>query len=84
MSPDPSAPATKEDIRLLMEEMGKLYDRVVQSEERLQEWKQEIVDEFHVVAEDLRHDLFGITKDQLAGHEDRIVRLEKHTKLIAA
>lgn len=42
-------------------------------------WKEEIIHEFHVVAEDMRHDAFGIQKDRIADHEHRITRLERRT-----
>lgn len=84
-----SAPATKQDIQMLMEEIGKLYDTNAQ-------WKQEIIEtmdkkisasetkiihQFRVIAEDMRHDAFGIQKDRIEDHEHRIRRLERHTKL---
>jgi|CXWL01.1.fsa_nt_gi hypothetical protein len=78
--------ATKQDIALLMEEIGKLYDANQRwKDEIIQktgEWKDEIISEFKLVAEDMHHDLHGVTKDRFEGHEQRIVRLEKHTKLV--
>ena len=104
-SDNTQSPATKQDIAMLMEEIGKLYDanqrwkdEIIQKTVSKQEWRVELdalrlemkaqnskmFDEFRLVAEDLRHELFGITKDRLEGHEERIVRLERHTKLVAA
>jgi hypothetical protein len=82
MKHDENAPATKKDVQLLMEEIGKLYvanerwkDEILDKNEA---WKDEIVHEFKVVAEDLRHDLLGVHKDKIENHEDRLVRLERH------
>ena len=67
-------PATKEDIRSIMEELGKLYD----ANER---WKNEILDQFALTVEIIREDLKGANRDRIEMHEDRIVRLEKHARL---
>lgn len=74
-----------------MESMGKLYDRVAHVEQdvhelrdNVKEWKKEIIHEFKIIAEDLRHDLIGIHKDKLENHEDRITRIEEHVGLAAA
>lgn len=71
MTQDATAPATKEDVRLLMEEIGKLY---VANEG----WKEELKRYFDVVAENIRHDAYhGALADKIARHEDRIVALER-------
>ncbi len=49
----------------------------------MKEWKSEIIHEFQVVAEDLRHDAFGIQKDRITDHERRITRLERRTEVRA-
>lgn len=79
-SHDPQAAATKEDIALLMEEFGKLYEATERwknemagtmhnwKEEfhtEMQTWKDEIIHEFHIVAEDIRHDAMGAQKDSI-------------------
>lgn len=89
---DPTAPATKADIALLMQEMGKLYDANYRWKEELKEyvtrwkiemmekmdkWKDDLHRHFDVVAEDMRHDVFGINNDRFEVHEDRIRRLER-------
>jgi len=85
---DPNAPATKEDIRLLMEGIGKLY-------EANEQWKADIVEQiaasevrtkehFDLVAENLTHDFQSAFRDKLEQHEDRIVRLERDAGLRAA
>ncbi len=60
---------------MLMDEFGKMYTAI-------ERFKKEIVHEFHTVVEGLRHDDLGIIKDQTQGHEDRIVRLERHSGLV--
>jgi hypothetical protein len=84
MSTDPGAPATKEDIRLLMEQMGTYYantaDRFAAVEQRIEE----LHEHFGVVAENIKHDFRGAFADKLDQHEDRIVRLERRAGLRAA
>jgi len=81
---DPQAAATKRDIAMLMDEIGKLYVAN-------QKWKDEIMNHFDVVAENMHHDLLGAHKDKIGvlsdrseKHEKRIAKLEQHTGLIAA
>jgi hypothetical protein len=79
--------ATKEDIRLLredmkfvMEQMGTYYSRtegqIADLKDEMVEWKDAVVLQFQVIAEDLRHDLIGIHKDKIEDHEQRLIRLE--------
>ncbi|MBI2524146.1 hypothetical protein HYW11_02960 [Candidatus Peregrinibacteria bacterium] len=85
------APATKQDIHLLMEQMGKYYQQTEQRIERLEEeftqkvddWKKEIIHEFHVVAENLHYDFKGALNDKIQNHENRIVHLEERVGLAA-
>lgn len=74
MTTDPTAPATKQDITLLMREIGRLYD----ANER---WKQEILLHFDTAVEQFRHDLRSINIEKIQDHDNRIVRLELHTGL---
>jgi hypothetical protein len=67
---DSQAAATKQDIQMLMDSMGKLYE----ANER---WKEEIIHEFKVVAEDIRHDALGANKDKIQNHENRITHVEQ-------
>jgi hypothetical protein len=82
MPKDSSAPATKRDIGLLMEQMGAYYDkterRISGLQEEMKAWKKEIIHEFHVSVENIRHDLKGANKDRIEDHEHRISRLEQH------
>lgn len=88
MPTDGSALATKDDIRLLMEEIGKLYaanerwkgeleEQIAVSETRMK-------DHFDLVAENIRHDFNGAFGDKIEQHEDRLVRLERHAGLRSA
>ena len=95
---DPQATATKEDLRLFMEQISKQIDGLYQANER---WKDEILAEFHefrveidgklsslehrllVVIENLRSDVNAMYNDKLSQHEDRIRRLENHAGFVA-
>jgi len=89
---DDQSPATKKDLRLLMEQIAAYYDKTekridehqISLEKHMLQWKHEIIGEFHIVVGQLRHDFKGAFGDKLAQHEDRIVRLERHTGLLAA
>lgn len=74
MAKDASAPATKEDIRLLMEQVGHFYR---EWDQRTREWKQEIKDHFDLVTENQLYDFKGIFSDRTEDHERRIKRLER-------
>lgn len=79
MAAQDQSPATKEDVKLLMEQMGKYYEKTHQE---MAEWKKEIIHEFHIVEENIRHDLLkGALNDKIAQHEDRIIRIEQHVGL---
>lgn len=88
MVTDDRAPATKQDVKLLMEQVGDYYRRTEQKfaelRDDMREWKKEIIHEFHIVAEDMRHDYLGAHKDRIENHENRITRIERHTGLTAA
>ena len=96
MSDDVQVPATKADIQMLMEQMGKLYDASEQ-------WKEEVIttlDEridgkigqseermkhyFDLTVETIRHDLLSANKDRIENHEDRLRRLERKIESIVA
>lgn len=89
---DDQSPATKKDIRILMDQMGRYYlkteDRIREykeyTEDRLKEHNEDIKRYFDIRVEDIRHDLLGVNKDKIEQHEDRIRRLERHAGLAAA
>ena len=87
-----TAPATKQDIAMLMESIGVYYDKTSQwitdlelkfedhwnaSEDRMRQY-------IDVKFENFSYDLIGVRKDRVEDHEDRIKRLERHTGLLAA
>ena len=60
-----------------MESIGKLYD----ANER---WKDELKEHFDLKVEVIRHDLLGVNRERIENHEDRLIRLERHTGVTAA
>ena len=96
--PNDSVPATKSDIKLLMAELGKLYDAT-------ERWKDELADKsqrqqvlsvsemkqhFDLTVEQIRYDLLAANREQIEllrdrseGHENRITRLEQHAGYVA-
>jgi len=76
MTKDDTSPATKADIKSLMDSIGRLYDAN-------EKWKDQIIDHFQIVAEDIRHDLKGANHDEIQSlkntkddHERRLQTLE--------
>lgn len=78
MTFDSTAPATKQDVRLLMDEIGKLY----RANER---WKDEILDADEKWKEELKQHFFlhGALPDKIQNHENRLVRLEDRVGIVA-
>ena len=80
MNESSQAPATKQDVSMIMSEIGKLYDANERWKDGLElkmlTWKEEIIHDFKVFAENLHYDLVGVHKDKISNHEDRIVRIE--------
>lgn len=90
-----TAQATKQDVHLLMKQVGTHYDKTDQRlrgvERRVDElgkrvdelggnmeqWKDEIIGQFHIITGQLRHDFKGAFADRLQQHEERITRLEE-------
>lgn len=75
--PDDTSPATKADIKMLMDSIGKLYDAN-------EKWKNELKAHFDLQSELVRHDLLGAKGDRVANHEDRLQTLERHAGLAVA
>ena len=92
MVTDDTAPATKLDIRLLMEEIAKLYvanerwkeelkESVAASEPRMAlhfaETEQNMKLYFYFSVETIRHDLIGANRDEISGIKGRLTRVEQ-------
>lgn len=83
------APATKTDVQMLMDEIGKLYianerwknDILDSMDEKLdmrfEKFGKQLVDQFAVIAENMYYDFTGAEKDKVTDHERRIVVLER-------
>ena len=88
MTQDPQAAATKEDIQMVMDMIGRMImemdEKIKASEERTKqhvfESEKRTKHHFDVVAENLHYDMVGVHKDRI----DRIKRLEDHTDVLAA
>jgi hypothetical protein len=77
---DNSTPATKADVKTIMEEFGRLYVAMAK-------WKEELKEHFDLTAENIRYDLIGTHKDKISviddrtiDHEKRISHLETHSR----
>lgn len=81
---------------MLMQEIGKLYDANERWKDdfrddverwqdglrgAMERWKKEVKLHFDAAAENLAADFRGVLSDKIDQHENRIVRLEKHTGL---
>lgn len=77
---DSHAPATKGDLQYLMgnvsEQMDSIYGAIDFLYKANERWKEEIIHEFHIVAEDIRHDCLGANKDEIENLKIRVTRLE--------
>ncbi len=85
MLTDPTAPATKQDIALLMETISALYEaitamrtridgvdnRFIAMEKTMKDWKDEIIRHFDVVTETLDRDLRGAFRDHTSVNTNR-------------
>ena len=81
---DKTAPATKEDIAMMMDSIGTYYDRMdtrmnnfeEKIESKMEQWTRELIEQtdhrFQVVAEELRHDLLGIHSDKVDLMNDKL------------
>lgn len=92
MANNDDTPATKVDIKLMMEQIGTFIDRTEKAMANLEdrigvrmvEQEDRLTRHFSVVAEDLVHDFKGAFHDKLEQHEDRILRLEHLAGLTTA
>lgn len=80
MTKTTSAPATKQDVRLIMEELGKLYDAnegwKTEIVGKMETWKKEVIEGFHVVAENIHKDAISANKETIDLHRNRIENIE--------
>jgi hypothetical protein len=88
MTDDQSAAATKEDIRLLMEQIGgfimKTDDKLEEMRDEIRASEERMKAHFDLVAETIKFDFqHGAIPDKIAQHEDRLVRVEQHLGLAA-
>lgn len=90
MAAQDQSPATKEDVKGIMEYLVRndgrtstLEKRIHTLEKKMERDKKEIIHEFHVVAEDIKHDFKGAFKDRLEQHDDQILLLKQHVGLAA-
>jgi hypothetical protein len=73
-----SAPATKEDVGMIMELLVRNELNIERVEREMQLRFDETKRHFDVVAENIKHDmLHGALHDKVAQHEDRIRVLER-------
>ena len=87
-TPDDTSPATKADIKMLMDSMGKLFDANERWKNELRDdagrMKDEMKGHVDLTIELLRHDLLDAKKDRVENHENRLRKLERHTGLAVA
>jgi hypothetical protein len=85
MTTDPNAPATKEDVGLIMERFGQIDLKIADMDSQMVEWRQEMIEwkeetkrHFDLVIEHAIHEfVHGALADKVSQHDDRIVILEK-------
>ena len=65
-----------ERVQTLSRRFDSLDRRFDRLEAKVDTLKEELIDGFRVVAEEMRHDFVGATKDQLADHERRPTQLK--------
>ena len=73
-----SSPATKQDIVLIMDSIGKHYDATERWKNEIlaanDRWTEEIIRHFDVKCEQLVHDFQGALKDKISVHGDHLKR----------
>lgn len=98
MADDQTAPATKADISMIMDELGRMYDAQERWKNELREefhtdqerWKDEVMEHFDLVAENIREDFRGANREEIEVMKDmqkrdgkRITVLEQTVGLAA-
>lgn len=99
MAQDSTAPATKQDVALIMEgiggvhialatmktEMSDLREELTETmDEKISAVEDRMVHQFYVIAEQIHHDAIGANRDEIEVVKDRVTRLERHTGLLKA
>lgn len=88
MVSNPAAPATKQDVALIMESISGLYQAIanfrieteqwkVEMQRQSEEWKDEIIRHFDVVTENLDRDLRGAFRDHTSVNTNRFAGHDK-------
>ena len=78
------SPATKEDIKGIMEYLTRNEEEIHNLKQQIRNDKEEIKHHFDVVAENIHHDLLrGALNDKVEQYEDRIIRIEHHVGIAA-
>lgn len=75
---------------MAMEHVGGLYVHLEQKitvleeslDRRFAASEERMVQQFHVIAEQIHHDAIGANRDEVAVIKDRVTRLERHTGLV--
>lgn len=70
-----------EDVTTVKHEFVKLELWKEEMMNAMRDWKDEIIHQMQIIAENMRHDYMGAYTDKIQNHENRIVRLETHVKL---
>jgi len=81
-----TTPATKTDIAMLMDGMGRYYDKLA---ELVAGYKEETMRHFDVTVEKIRHDLSGANRDEIEllkdariDHDNRLRTIETHLNIV--
>jgi hypothetical protein len=90
MAIDSTAPATKDDIKILMDEIGKSYqaserwknELSQKMEAKMEAWKEEIKGHFDLVAEQLRSDIVSATREEVVGLKDATQGYQKRLRRV--
>ncbi len=88
MTTDMTAPATKQDIAGLMEQIGEYYFRtktqISDLKDDVAEWKDEVKFHFDVSVEQVHHEMLSANREEILVIKDRLTRIEDHIGLKAA
>ena len=90
---DESAAATKQDVQMLMEQIGEYYigteEKMFKLEQKILESEDRMKRHFDLSVETIRHDLKGanrdeinVLKDRSQSHDERITHLERHAGIV--